>query len=105
LDGPVGLAGHGIVSEDFPAIEHHDHDEEAQSSVGGVGLELGVEGSVGARDPLSVTGLAEAEERDEDGDPGEEGGDGCELWLGQQCLKNDGVQVDNLQSGTTRRRY
>jgi hypothetical protein len=86
LDRPVGLAGDGVVGEDFPAVEHDDDDEEDQRSVGCERLELGVERSVCARDTLGVAGFAEAEEGDEDGNPGEEGGDGCELCMGQYLV-------------------
>lgn len=69
------------MGEDFPAVEDDDHDEEAQGRVGCVGLELGVEGPVCVRDALRIAGPAEAEEGNQDGDPGEEGGDGCELFF------------------------
>jgi hypothetical protein len=83
LDRPVGRASDGIVGEDLPAVEHDDDDEEDQRSVGCERLEFRVEGSVCACDTLSVTGFAEPEKCYEDRNPGEEGGDCCELCLGQ----------------------
>jgi hypothetical protein len=75
------------VGEDLPAVEHDDNDEEDQRSVCCERLELGVEGSVCARHALGVTGFAETEEGNANGDPGEEGGDCCELCVGQYLIE------------------
>lgn len=67
------------MCEDGEAIEEDDNDEEHESDVGGVGLEAGLEDEVGvAVDILRNEGFSKAEVGDEDADPGEEGGDGCE---------------------------
>jgi hypothetical protein len=79
LNVPVGLSVG--LGEDDEAVEDDDDDEESQGDVGGVGLEFGAEDEVFLVDILGYEGGAEAEEGDEDGTPGEKGGDGGEtMW-------------------------
>lgn len=79
LDVPVALAGFGIVGEDREAVEEDNDDEEAEREVSGPGLEARDHGFVGGGDALGDAGGAEAEEGDQDADPGEKGGYGGEL--------------------------
>lgn len=60
-------------------VEQDDQAEENQGSIAEIWLERTLEGQLVAIDVLSMTGVVEPDVRDVDADPGEEGGDCCQV--------------------------
>lgn len=79
LNRPIRLASGGFVGEDFPAAEDDDYDEVGEGEICRVRLELGGPWLVLIGHSLCMASRAEAKECNEDRNPGEERGDGCEL--------------------------
>lgn len=84
IDGdPDVISDEGLVLEPsrngVEPVEQDDQAEENQGSIGEIRLERTLEGQRIAINELIMTGVVEPDVRDVDADPGEEGGDCCQV--------------------------